>query len=56
MTVILFSLGYHYLGGVPFGAKYLLVNALIWYPIGFLVGLSFWSGAEKKYRESLNAK
>jgi hypothetical protein len=55
MTVILFSLGFHYLGGAPFGAKYLLVNALIWYPYGFLVGLLFWSAAEKKYRESLNA-
>jgi hypothetical protein len=52
MAVVGMSLGFHYLNDVPLKAKYILVNALIWYPYGFLFGLLNWSGAEKRYRES----
>jgi hypothetical protein len=54
--VIGMSLALHYLNGVPFSGRLILVVALIWYPYGFLMGLFLWSASERKYRESHNAK
>jgi len=56
MTVVLFSLGGHYLNGAPLDARVVLLNALIFYPLGFLLGFANWSGMEKKYHERLNVK
>jgi hypothetical protein len=55
MMVIVLSLGPHYLNGAPLDARVVLLNALINYPLGFLLGLGNWSAMEKKYHERLNA-
>jgi hypothetical protein len=46
----------YYLDGQPGSAKSILVSALFYYLVGFLMGLFLWSATEKRYRESLNAK
>jgi hypothetical protein len=56
MMVVGMSLIVPYLNGQPFRVRVLLLNALIDYPLGILLGFSFWSGKESNYRESLNAK
>jgi hypothetical protein len=56
MMVVGVSLALHYLNDVPFSSRGFLVMALIYYPLGFLMGLYFWSATEKKYRESPNAR
>ena len=56
MMVVMLSLGLHYLNGAPLDARVILLNALIDYPIGILVGFSIWYGNESKYRERFNAK
>jgi hypothetical protein len=45
-----------YLNGQPFRIRVLLLNALIDYPLGILIGFSIWSGNESKYRERFNAR
>ena len=56
MMVVMLSLGLYYLNGAPLDARNILLDALICYPVGFLLGLVNWSAMEKKYHESLNAK
>ena len=56
MMVVIFSLGPHYLNGASLDARIILLDALIFYPLGFLVGFANWSAMEKKYRERLNVK
>ena len=56
MMVVMLSLGLHYLNGAPLDARVVLLDALIAYPLGILIGFSIWSATEKKYSESLNAK
>jgi hypothetical protein len=56
MMVVMLSLGLYYLNGAPPDARIILLNALIDYLVGFLVGFANWSAMEKKYRERLNVK
>jgi hypothetical protein len=56
MMVVMLSLGLHYLNGAPLDARVILLNALIDYPGGILMGLFLWSAGERKYRENLNAR
>ena len=42
-------------GALP-KARVILLNALLVYPVGFLMGLAHWSIMEKKYCERLNLK
>jgi hypothetical protein len=45
-----------YLDGAPFSARRILVNALIDYPLGSLLGFYLWYNIEKKYLETLYSK
>ncbi len=56
MMVVMLSLGLPYLNGAPLDARVILLNSLIDYPLGVLVGFANWSGMEKKYHERLNVK
>jgi len=56
LMVVGMSLIVPYLNSQPFRVRVLLLNALIDYPLGILLGFSIWSVNESKYRESLNAK
>lgn len=56
MMVVMLSLGLHYLNGAPLDVRVILLNALIAYPVGFLVGFAHWSEMEKKYHERFNVK
>ncbi|HEY9431152.1 MAG TPA: hypothetical protein VI260_06635 [Blastocatellia bacterium] len=56
INVVMLSLGFHYLIGALLDARIILLNALIVYPVGFLLGLGNWSAMEKKYHERLNVK
>ena len=56
IMVVMLSLGLHYLNGAPLDARIILLDALITYPVGFLVGFANWSAIEKKYHERLNVK
>jgi hypothetical protein len=56
IMVVGYSLSLHYLLGALLDARIILLDALISYPAGFILGFANWSGMEKKYRESLNAK
>jgi hypothetical protein len=56
MMVVMLSLCLHYLNGALLDARIILLDALIAYPVGFLVGFANWSAMEKKYRERLNVK
>jgi hypothetical protein len=56
MMVVMLSLGLHYLNGAPLDARVVLLDALIAYPLGILLGFSIWSGNESKYSERFNAK
>src|SRR5262245_17139641 len=56
MMVVVLSLGFHYLNGGPLDARIILLDSLIFYPLGFLVGFANWSAMEKKYHERFNAK
>jgi hypothetical protein len=56
MMIVMLSLGPHYLIGAPLDVRVILLNTLIIYPIGVLVGFANWIGMEKKYHERLNVK
>lgn len=56
MMVVMLSLGLPYMNGRPLDARVILLNSLIVYPLGVLVGFANWIGMEKKYRERLNIK
>jgi len=56
MMVVMLSLGLYYLNGAPLDARIILLDALIAYPVGFLVRFANWSAMEKKYHERLNVK
>jgi len=54
--VVMLSLGLRYLNRAPLDVRVFLLNALIDYPLGFLVGFALWSAIEKKYHERFNVK
>jgi hypothetical protein len=56
MMVVMLSLVLPYANGASPDARVILLNALIDYPVGFLVGLAHWFGMEKKYHERPNVK
>jgi hypothetical protein len=54
--IVMLSLLIRYMDGALPKAKVILLNALLFYPVGFLMGFANWSAIEKKYHERLNVK
>ena len=54
--IVMLSLLIRYMDGALPKAKVILLNALLFYPVGFLMGFAKGSAIEKKYHERLNVK